>query len=43
MFAELNRAMKVLVEAVEEGSEAAILAAAMTTVKWYKLCWSSQR
>ena len=43
MFTELSRAMKALVEAVEEGSEAAILAAAKSTVKWYKLCWSSRR
>ena len=43
MFTELTRAMKVLVAAVEEGSDAAILAAAKTTVKWYKLCWSSRR
>ena len=43
MFTELTRAMKVLVEAVEEGSNTAILAAAKTTEKWNKLCWSSRR
>lgn len=43
MLPKLTRAMKALVAAVEEGSDAAILAAAKTTVKWYKLCWSSRR
>lgn len=43
MLIELKRAMEALVEAVEGGSDAAILAAAKTVVKWHKLCWSSRR
>lgn len=43
MLAELSKAMKELVAAVEEGSDAAILTAAKVVVEWHKRCWSSRR
>lgn len=43
MLAELSRAMKKLVAAVEDGSNTAIITAAKVVVEWHKRCWSSRR